>query len=126
MKRVMCFLCLWMPAVVLADKAPSNAEVVNLLQTACDRGEADNCANLAAMYYSGDGVARNRQKAFQLFERACKGGDMTGCANLARMYELGEAVGTDKARARQLYARACEEGVHMGCQAAKRLQHDGR
>ncbi len=126
MKAVFLFLCLGMPGLLLAGEGAVDVEVATLLQQACDRGEADNCANLAAMYYSGDGVARNRQKAFQLFERACKGGDMTGCANLARMYELGEAVGTDKARARQLYARACEEGVHMGCQAAKRLQHDGR
>ncbi len=126
MKPVIWFLCLWLPGLLLASETVSEPEVVALLQKACDQGEADNCTNLAAMYYSGDGVAQNRQKAFQLFDQACKGGDMTGCANLARMYELGEAVGTDKARARQLYARACEEGVSMGCQAAKRLQHDGR
>ncbi len=97
-------------------------EVITHLQQACQQGSADNCTNLGAMYYSGDGVTRDRQQAFRLFEQACKGGDMVGCANLARMYELGETVSADRARARQLYRQACEGGVNTGCQAIERLQ----
>jgi hypothetical protein len=48
-------------------------------ETACAAGSAEGCTGLGYVFWSGEWVARDRKKAFDLFERACTGGDRLGC-----------------------------------------------
>lgn len=50
-------------------------------QNGCDAGDAKACSSIARMYYYGQGVSQNEQKAKELFKKSCDLGDETGCKN---------------------------------------------
>ena len=50
-------------------------------QNACDADSAKECTLIARMYYYGQGVSQNEEKAAKLFKKACDLGDEIGCKN---------------------------------------------
>lgn len=50
-------------------------------QNGCDANDAKECSLIARMYYYGQGVSQNEQKAKELFKKSCDLGDETGCKN---------------------------------------------
>jgi serine/threonine protein kinase/TPR repeat protein len=97
---------------------------------ACSRGDGDSCGELAYMYDTGRGVARDYPRATVLYLRevallskACDAGDALDCHTLSNMYEEGgPVVAKDITRAASLYSReaellskACDEGNASDC-----------
>ena len=99
------------------------AEDLENLQLACERGDAYGCADLGVLYYKGEGVTRDFERAVALFHQACQGGSARGCTDLGSMYVRGvnpnEANGfkldKDYERAQALYKKSCDEGDPIGC-----------
>jgi hypothetical protein len=90
--------------------------------TECEKNSAQSCANLGAMYISGDGVAKDYAQAVALSRKACDGGEPLGCSNLGLMYARGDGVAKDTARAVALYRKACDGGETGACEALKRYR----
>jgi hypothetical protein len=85
------------------------------LQFACDRGRADACAALGALYRQGLGIPVDECRAATLFDKACTGGAADGCVGLGLMYEDGLCLEQDGSRAAALYEKACLANAGMGC-----------
>ena len=85
------------------------------LRLGCDNGDARACNNLGFMYYAGDGVPQDFDRARSLYDQACNGGAMRGCSNLGLMYGTGQGVTEDLARALGLFQQACDGGAMLGC-----------
>jgi TPR repeat protein len=62
-----------------AAHSSTRAYALELLNLACDRGDADSCGAVADAYRRGDVVQINLPKAHALYERACKGGVRPAC-----------------------------------------------
>ena len=86
------------------------SEAVNSYQVSCDGGEAAGCRKLGDMYFSGRGVAEDRNRAAQLNQKACDEGDAEGCFSLGAMYFRGLGVADDGNRAVQLFQKGCDGG----------------
>ena len=71
-----------------------------------ENGEAQR--RLGFMYYHGEGVRQDGQRAIVLFEGAAKAGDVASALNLGKMYEFGMGVAQDDARALYWYQRGAE------------------
>ena len=87
----------------------------DLNRKACDGGERQGCNNLGLMYYRGEGVAKDLNRAADLYKRACDAGGSGGCLNLGLMYLRGESVAKDPNRAADLFKRSCDENLAQAC-----------
>jgi len=96
-------------ALLLAGNAEGAA---SLLERACESGDAQGCHNLAMMYYLGQGVTQDHERAAHFYGRSCEGGMAQDCFN------AGQAYRRDPARALNYYERACESRVWQGCDSA--------
>ncbi|HZS35791.1 MAG TPA: tetratricopeptide repeat protein [Polyangia bacterium] len=57
----------------------STALAVPAFERLCKKGLAQACGSLGMLYYVGDGVKRDPQRATELLDQACKGGDVRSC-----------------------------------------------
>lgn len=85
------------------------------LTSACDRGDAHACGQLAALYMDGTGVAKDPARGLQLFEQACGKQDAPACATLATAYKDGLGVAKDLARAAGYAETACDLKYWQQC-----------
>jgi TonB family protein len=85
------------------------------LQQACDGGDARACYGLCTMYYNGEGVANDYDRAASLCKKACDGGEAMSCLGLGIMYTDGVGVTQDDASAASFYQLACDGGAADGC-----------
>ena len=76
-------------------------------QKAADDGFADGWRGLGELYYGGNGMKQNADKALESFSAAEKGG--FGCG-LGLLYENGVGVKQDGKRAAELFRRDIESG----------------
>ena len=65
---------------------------------------------LALLLYRGQGVTRDRKRAFQLMLEAARSGDMVAQHNVGVMYERGNGTTRDVAKARHWLQRAADKG----------------
>jgi uncharacterized protein len=79
-------------------------------ERASTSGSAEARRRLGFMFYHGEGVAQDNQRAVALFERAAEGGDVRSAANLAKMYQHGMGVEQDDKRAADWFRKAAEMG----------------
>jgi TIR domain/Sel1 repeat len=87
----------------------------DLYHKACDRGNRLGCTDLGLMYYNGEGVAKDLNRAADLFQHSCDANGAAACTNLGVMYVRGEGVAKDRKRAADLFKRACDGGGALGC-----------
>ena len=73
---------------------------------AVELGQAAAMANLAVMYFAGDGVARDMTEAVRLFRKAADLGNADATFNLALMYDNGAGVVQDQRKAAELIVSA--------------------
>jgi TPR repeat protein len=73
-----------------------------------DKKTARSCANLANLYFWGDGVKRDVKKAFRISRSACQDGSAMGCHNLAVHYQKGWGTQKRIGLAIRYYRKACE------------------
>ena len=91
-----------------AHDADERTTKARLLQKACDRGSAQDCADLGLSFEIGDGVPQDKAKAAQLHHRACDGAEASSCFNLGLMYTNGQGVAKDKVKAAEFYHKAAQ------------------
>ena len=60
----------------------SQSDATAMFVRACDAGSAQGCAEAAARYRNGKGVARNYARALELYRKACAGGERTACEDM--------------------------------------------
>jgi hypothetical protein len=89
----------------------SDSERFASVEAAAKSGKVEEQTKLAAMYATGDGVARDPAKAVEWYRQAADKGDATAENNLAIFYEAGEFVPRDMAEAARLYRKAAEQGA---------------
>lgn len=100
---------------ILRGESTVREPTIESMMSACNRGEARSCNNLADRYRTGNGVAMDLALAAVLFRKACDGGNAAGCANLGMMHYEGNGVAQDDGRAAALSRKACDLGSGWGC-----------
>ena len=56
------------------------------LETNCNKGDIASCRDLGHLYFQGEGVKKDYNKAAQLWQKACDGGNAEGCGFLGDLY----------------------------------------
>ncbi len=79
------------------------APSVTAFERAAVGGNVEAQRRLGFMYYHGEGVAQNNQRAVTLFETSASAADILSASNLGMMYEHGMGVDQDDARAASWY-----------------------
>ena len=130
MKRILVLLVVLFSIVFSKDLTELGDEAyykgdyqkaAQLLQKACDGGNALGCYNLGVLYAKGQGVRQDYQKAAQLYQKACDGGNAVGCYNLGVLYKNSQSFST----AKQYYGKACDLGLQLGCDGYRKLNERG-
>ena len=91
-------------------------------EKACQSGDMDACIHLGVVYYKGDGVTKDLNKAVHYLGLACEGDNMQGCHNLAYLHQ--KAV-PDKERMIQEYTKACSGGMYTSCNNLANIYRKG-
>ena len=77
---------------------------------------------VGVLYYMGDDIERDYEKAFSYFHKAAsKGVDMAQC-NLADMYRDGEGIKKDIGKAKKYFKLAADQGYKPAKKSLKELQ----
>jgi TPR repeat protein len=104
-----CFACDLDDGARLYDKK-RYAQALTAFQKAAVAGNTEAQRRLGFMYYHGEGVAQDNERAVILFETSANAGDALSASNLGMMYEHGMGVAQDDARATFWYRKAAELG----------------
>ncbi|WP_236848418.1 tetratricopeptide repeat protein [Campylobacter lanienae] len=86
MTKIIWIVALLFSVVVAKDMEPKK------LESSCDNGDMDACFSLGKLYYTGEGVKQNYQKAAELSKKACDGRNPYGCGILGALYAEGKGV----------------------------------
>ncbi len=84
-------------------------------EMACEKGETEACAKAGSVYYFGENVARNQQKAITYFTKACDAGIGSSCFSLAVMMEQGEIIPKEDKKIASWYEKACLANEPRAC-----------
>ncbi len=111
-------------------KAPSAAPAASVpaevLEAACERGDAAACNRVGAQYATGRGVTRDERKALGLYGRACDMKLALACVNLGGMLFDGDGVPKDEAQSVRFFSQGCEGGAPAGCLNLSAAYSEGR
>ena len=91
-------------------------------EKACQSGDMDACIHLGILYYKGDSVTKDLNKAVRYLTLACAGESMQGCHNLAYLHQ--KAV-PDNERMIQEYTKACRGGMYTSCNNLANIYRKG-
>jgi hypothetical protein len=64
---------------------PNLTQASAFYRKACDGGSAIGCSNLGNLFWTGDGVARDRVQAESLLRKGCKLGNQWGCKRIKQL-----------------------------------------
>ena len=117
MTKIIWIISLLFSVVVAKDMDPKK------LESSCDNGDMGACFYLGKLYYTGEGVKQNYQKAAELWKKACDGGNPSACGALGILYEEGKGLRQDYAIAKEYFGKACDLGDQLGCDEYKRLNN---
>jgi TPR repeat protein len=95
----------------LANQSRDFATSVAIYQDWSRRGSAAATRFLGLMYWSGYGVAKDRQRACDLYAEAEKKADPSGTELLGDCYFHGDGRSRDYSKSAVLYGRASERGM---------------
>jgi len=87
------------------------AIVVEKLEARAEQGDAETQNRLGDMYYHGDGVPENLERAVHWYRKAADQGHAPGQFNLARLYRNGKGVEQSHALAVHWYRKAAEQDL---------------
>jgi TPR repeat protein len=103
-----------------AYDAKDFTRAATLFQTACEKGIANACMNLAVQYMTGSGVTADPPRGLAMFERGCTLGNADSCANAAiARRQIAAAVARSRPAAPTTTvaqaAEACRNGSQEDC-----------
>jgi len=102
-------------------------KTITYYRKACEKNELSACSDLADLYYYGEEIAQDYDKAQQYFEKLCTNEDGYGCYSIGYMHESGDGnLSRDKKKALSYYEKACRIGHEDGCEAIKDLKLEGK
>lgn len=107
---------------LLSNLAFANYE----LERQCNNGDAGSCVDLGILYYDGDDVKQDYNKAMEFYSKACEMNNAEGCAYLGILYYYGDGVKQDYKKAMELYNKACEMNNALGCNNLGILYYNGK
>ena len=109
-------------AIHIAIEKGENEQAFTELSLLADQGDTDALTILASMYYIGQGVRQNYQKAFELYQQAAEKGNVDAQYALGNMYLLGEGTKEDIQLAKNWYMKASEQGHIVASKNLKKLE----
>lgn len=80
--------------------------------------------NLGFMYFGGDGILQDDDRAFFWFNRSARAGYAPSQDVLAYMYNHGKGVNPDKLRAYVWYSIAAFNGIFLAQSIREKLSHE--
>ena len=86
------------------------AEAVRWYKRSAEQGDPAAKVGRALAYYRGQGVPRDRVRAFRLMLEAARTGDVVAQHNVGVMYQRGNGTAKDLAKARLWLQRAADKG----------------
>ncbi len=103
------------------------ARAATLFKKGCDAdGRALSCFNYGLMRSKGQGVAIDKDLAFEYYSLGCRKGSNEACINLAVDYSEHGTVPGDKNIARGLLQQSCTKGAMTACVNLGQLIRDGK
>ena len=85
------------------------------LERKCNNGDAGSCVDLGNLYYDGDDVKQDYNKAMGFYSKACEMGHTKGCYHLGILYYNGKGVKQDYKKAIKFLNKACDLGLKDAC-----------
>jgi len=102
------------------------------LEKSCENDDMRGCSTLGELYWYGDGLKKDRKKAYGLYEKSktyyevsCDKGEYGSCGLLAHMYGIGLGVKQDKQKSKSLLANACKKNNFHACNTLGIFYEDG-
>lgn len=89
----------------------AQSDWIQKLETGCDGGNGEDCANLGAQLSFGHVVSQDPVRARAIFEKGCELDSTNACVQLYKALSLGEGGPKDPTRARALADRVCNTGI---------------
>ena len=77
------------------------------------------------MYYKGEGIRQDYEKAFYWYEKSANQGLAMAQNNLGAMYYNGRGVRQNKKVAKEYFGKACDNGYQDGCNNYRILNEQG-
>lgn len=102
-------------------KNAAEAEEIKKIQKGADSGDPWDICRLGERYWSGKGVEKDYNKAFELFSKAAKQGNKVAYWDLARCYDHGWGAPFNPQKAVELYKEAYQRGVNEACYSLGRI-----
>lgn len=93
---------------------------LDYLKKLADEGSMEDQHRLGVMYYKGDGVDRNYEKAFNYLLKAAEQGNGNAQSVIAEMYFDGKGISRDEEEALFWSNKACNNGDETACTNYKR------
>jgi TPR repeat protein/drug/metabolite transporter superfamily protein YnfA len=87
-------------------------------QRACDAGDGESCFLLGSLYFAGQGIPQDPNRAFALLQQSCTAGWARGCSGLGECYRAGAGTTVNNDLAIENFDKACERGVASSCFSA--------
>jgi TPR repeat protein len=95
------------------------------MEKAADAGHLLAMNDLGDMYYSGDGVPQEYERAFAWYRKGAMAGNVLAMANLAYLYEHGWGVAKDRVQACAWYRKAAGAGEQNSIRNLRLLDPNG-
>jgi len=76
---------------------------------------ADSCSYIAEIYYHGEIVKQDYEKAIEFYKKACSRGNIDACRNIGFMYDKGEGIAINHEKAVKFYREACKGKDTTAC-----------
>ena len=105
----------------MAYEAKDWEKAAKWLELAANRGDHLAMFKLGFLYYRGNGVIRNRSKAFDLFRESARSGNVKAQYNVGLLYEAGLGTIANRELAIDWFERAADKGHEKAQEKLKAL-----
>lgn len=95
---------------ILPLRELNRIEAIRWYQKAADQGLIEAQYNLGFIYYNGQGVKKNYNKAFEWYLKAAEQGDFKAQSNIGAMYRDGEGVSKNREKAIEWFEKSANQG----------------
>ena len=102
-------------------KEAADAEELAQIQKGVESGDSWAICRLGERYWSGKGVNKDYDRAFELFSKAVELGNKVAYWDLARCYDHGWGAPFNPQKAVELYKEAYQRGVNEACYSLGRI-----
>lgn len=110
MKKILFFFMFWLSLVVQAEPCYREGMTLDQLTPCAEQGDVAAQRDLGTMYFQGQTVTKDYNKAFQWYSKAAEQGDANAQNALGLMYKEASGVTIDDDQAFVWFLKAAEQG----------------